>query len=287
MPKKKRTRRLRGSDFLMRWSQGAWSEDQLVDAVNATQKFFALPYGPSGTAPDDDPVAYEKYFERLDAAGLGSIKRPDLLIFPESARSKVNSMVEPLGGVAELPFHTEDEEHIKALLSLAIMAVECENSLWKAKQMPNYTYTLKPQKRLGGKPGLAKNAVLPTIIMKDEDRGPLTEWQKRNPKLPLHIWHAFFDEAYGISFADMNRLIDDGTIEPSVQEFSNAGQPSTKKTLYKAHYYLGYPLATSTQDPALKAQTIVDKNGHIYPYVTFSGGKMALRDDAVRVLESL
>lgn len=29
-------RRLRGSDFLMRWSQGVWSEHRLTQAVNAS-----------------------------------------------------------------------------------------------------------------------------------------------------------------------------------------------------------------------------------------------------------
>lgn len=281
------TRKLRGSDFLMRWSQGAWSENQLVLAVNKTGDFFALPYGPSGTAPDDDPKAYEEYFERLEATGLGSIKRPDLLIFPRRLEVEVTSLVTSLGGEAELAFYSEDNESIRSLLSMAIMAIECENSLWIAKQMPGYNYVLKPQRRLGGKPGLAKNAVLPTIIMKDEDRGPLSEWQSRNPDLPLHIWHAFFDEAYGISFADMIRLIEDGTIEPSVYEFATAGQSSKKKTLYKAHYYLGYPLAHFEAPPTLNAQTIVDKNGHIFPYVTFSGGSMVLKDESVAIMRSL
>lgn len=45
-------RRLRGSDFLMRWSQGVWSERRLVEAIAESGEFFALPYGPSGTAPD-------------------------------------------------------------------------------------------------------------------------------------------------------------------------------------------------------------------------------------------
>ena len=76
-------RRLRGSDFLMRWSQGVWSEERIVQAVNETRLYFALPYGPSGTAPDDDPKAFELYFERLEKAGLAGIKRPDLLIFPK------------------------------------------------------------------------------------------------------------------------------------------------------------------------------------------------------------
>ena len=39
-------RRLRGSDFLMSWQQGVWSEKRLVEAVNATGMYVALPYGP-------------------------------------------------------------------------------------------------------------------------------------------------------------------------------------------------------------------------------------------------
>src|SRR5690349_13782871 len=74
-------RRLRGSDFLMRWSQGVRSEKRLLEAVNSTKEFYAIPYGPSGTAPTGSVREFELYFERLEAAGLGKIKRPDLLIF--------------------------------------------------------------------------------------------------------------------------------------------------------------------------------------------------------------
>src|SRR2546422_8995132 len=73
-------RRLRGSDFLMRWSQGVWSEHRLIEAVNETGKFFAIPYGPSGTAPTGSVREFELYFERLETAGLGKTKRSDLLI---------------------------------------------------------------------------------------------------------------------------------------------------------------------------------------------------------------
>ena len=45
-------RRLRGSDFLMRWSQGVWSEERITQAVNRHGEFLIIPYGPSGTAPD-------------------------------------------------------------------------------------------------------------------------------------------------------------------------------------------------------------------------------------------
>src|SRR3989338_6921877 len=97
-------RRLRGSDFLMRWSQGVWSENRLIEAVNEHGKYFAIPYGPSGTAPTDDVRAFELYFERLEAAGLGNIKRPDLLVFKISDMSFVDKFLKDIGGDEELPF---------------------------------------------------------------------------------------------------------------------------------------------------------------------------------------
>jgi len=49
-----------------------------------------LPYGPSGTAPDNDVRAFELYFEQLEKAGLGKIKRPDLLIYRTRDKAKVD-----------------------------------------------------------------------------------------------------------------------------------------------------------------------------------------------------
>src|SRR3990167_2514393 len=129
-------RRLRSSDFLMRWSQGVWSEKRLLDAINKTNKFYAIAYGPSGTAPTDDVKAFELYFERLEAAGLGDIKRPDLLIFKKIDENEVKNFLDTVGGTQELPFIQENK--LKPLLTKAIVSIECENSLWKSKKMPDY-----------------------------------------------------------------------------------------------------------------------------------------------------
>jgi hypothetical protein len=279
-------RRLRGSDFLMRWSQGVWSEERLTQAVNATGKYFALPYGPSGTAPDNDVRAFELYFERLEEAGLGNIKRPDLLIYRVQDRAKVDSAVKGLNGISELPFTTEDDPKMQDLLEHAIMAVECENSLWRAKQMPDYTTPFTPQKRLGGRDGLKKAAVLPTIIIKEEDRAPLKNWQSKR-KIPIHVWHAFFDEAFGISFSDAEKLFTRGDIAPTEQVFQAPGGATTKKVIYKIYYRHAYPLAQTVEEPQLVADSITDKNGHILPYVRFVGGKSRLSAEALSVLDSI
>jgi len=277
-------RKLRGSDFLMRWSQGVWSEKRAIDAINCTGLFYAIPYGPSGTAPTNDVRAFELYFERLEAAGLGNIKRPDLLIFKIEDKPFIDKFLLDNGGVAELPFITEDK--LRKLILKAIMAVECENSLWVAEKMPDYQTPLTSQKRLGGKPGLAKNAVLPTVIIKDEDRIPLSKWQAEN-KVPIHIWHIFFDRAYGLSFDEAQRLVDEKLILPTEQVFQAPGGATTKKSIYRYYYHYAYPLGVATERPQLIPAFIEDKNGHILPYVKFEGGSLRVSDAALEVLRKL
>lgn len=279
-------RRLRGSDFLMRWSQGVWSEERIIQAVNSTHEFFAIPYGPSGTAPDEDVRSFELYFERLEAAGLGENKRPDLLIFKKSSRPVIDALVRSLGGVSELPFTPESSDAIQELLDRAILAVECENSLWRGKLMPDYGTELKPQKRMGGKLGLKKNAVLPTLILKEEDREPLQKWQDMN-NIPIHIWHVFYDMAFGIPLDKAQELIEQVLILPTEQVFQAPGGATTRKVIYKIYYHYAYPLGDATQEPELKARFIEDKNGHILPYVHFEGGRMDLRTEALAVLREI
>lgn len=279
-------RRLRGSDFLMRWSQGVWSEERLVHAVNETQNYFALPYGPSGTAPTDDPRAFELYFERLESAGLGKVKRPDLLVFGKEDHLDVDEIVQRLGGVGELPFTPEDRSDIQELLSKALIAVECENSLWRAKKMPFYGVPLTPQRRLGGRPGLKKTGVvIPTVIIKEEDRIPLRIWQER-AGVKIHVWHVFFDLAFGLSLDRAEELIAAGLIEPTVQTFQAPAGATAKKIIYKFYYHYAYPLGEAEEEPALIPAHIEDKNGHIMPFVKFEGGSIKLSAEAVAVLDA-
>ncbi|MBI2916369.1 MAG: AccI family restriction endonuclease [Chloroflexi bacterium] len=277
-------RRLRGSDFLMRWSQGVWSEERLIQAVNETKNYFALPYGPSGTAPDDDPRAFELYFERLEKAGLGQLKRPDLVVFRRSQAKAVMDIVEQLGGNQELPFIPEDDPRVGKLLSLAILAVECENSLWRASQMPDYGSELKPQRWLGGELGLKRSAVLPTVIVKEEDRVPLKSWQQQR-HVGIHIWHVFYDMAFGLALDTAESLIEQGKIVPTKQVFQAPGGATTAKTIYKFYYHYAYPVGKSGDEPTLVAAHITDKNGHILPYVRFDGGSLKLSREALEVLD--
>lgn len=276
-------RRLQGSDFLMRWSQGEWSESRLVQAVNGTGKYVAFPYGPSSVAPEGDVRAFELYFERLESANLGQLKRPDLLVFTSAAGPRAREIIERLGGEQELPFISEADPGIREVLSLAVMAVECENSLWIAKQMPGYGRQLTPQHRLGGLLGLPKTAVVPTVIIKEEDRAPLRTWQSAHG-VPIHIWHAFFDVAYGLSFDAAEELIAAGLILPTEQVFQAPGGATQRKVIYKFYYHYAYPLGEATDEPKPVPAFVVDKNGHILPYVKFEGGTVQITLEAIEVL---
>jgi AccI restriction endonuclease len=279
-------RRLRGSDFLMRWSQGVWSEKRLIEAVNQTKDFFAIPYGPSGTAPTGSVREFELYFERLEAAGLGQIKRPDLLVFRAADQGALEQDIRAAGGLPELPFIAEADERIAAILRRALIAVECENSLWRCQKMPDYNTPLRPQKRLGGNLGLKKGAVLPTIIIKEEDREPLRQWQKIR-QVPIHIWHVFFDLAYGLSFDRAEELVALNLTQPTVQVFQAPGGATTRKTIFKHYYHHGYPLGTSIEEPRLLPACVEDKNGHVLPYVTFDGGRLQLSEPALQTLQAI
>jgi hypothetical protein len=228
--------------------------------------------------------AFELYFERLEAAGLGNTKRPDLLVFKKFDKSFVDSFLKDIGGEGELPFIPENKLH--DLISKAVVAVECENSLWIAEKMPDYETPMRAQRRLGGKLGFAKTAVLPTVIIKEEDRAPLNKWQVEN-KVPIHVWHVFFDKAYGISFDKAQQLVDDGLILPTEQIFQDPGGATTKKAIYKYYYHYAYLLGIANEKPQLVSEFIEDKNGHILPYVRFEGGSLEFASEVLTVLKEL
>jgi len=269
-------RYLRGSDFLMRWSQGRWAEDIVVRAINATREFSAVPYGPSSVAPSD-PQEMERYFERLDRAGVTG-KRPDLLILAKPDYEAIHEQLNTVG-LENIPF--TPEESLEFLLSTALIAVEVENSLWIASQMPDYGKG-RPLVREGypNLVGFARNKKVPTVIIKHEDLEPLQQWETRW-HVSIFIFHVFYDQAYYISLQYANRLISEGIITPAKQTFYAPGGPTTHKSIYKIWYTLARPLGTMTRAPEMAAKFVQDKNGHILPYVHFSGGEMALSQEAI------
>ncbi|MEO7001372.1 MAG: hypothetical protein ABI068_06200 [Ktedonobacterales bacterium] len=152
--------------------------------------------------------------------------------------------------------------------------------------MPGYGKPLTPQRRLNGEAGLPKNAVAPTIILKEQDRTPLREWQTARG-IPIHIWHAFYDLAFGMAFDTAEELIRDGRILPTEQVFQAPGGATSTKVIYKLYYQHAYPLGEAQERPKLEPAFVEDKNGHILPYVRFVGGSLLLSNEALQILAEL
>ena len=305
-------RYLRGSDFLMRFSQGRWAEDILMRTVNETDDLRAVPYGPSSVAPSN-PHEMERYFGRLDKAGAVG-KQPDLLVLTRDDYEAVRPQLDEIG-LTNLPFTPEAD--LDFLRSRAVIAVEVENSLWIANEMPDYgkgvaLIELAAKPRRFRKPesiarwetwvenvqqfcrqsetrerlkGFLETARVPTVIIKDEDLSPLMDWETTY-NIPIFIFHVFYDKAYYISMQDARVLIESGVILPTEQTFYAPGGPTTHKLIYKIWYTLAQPLGKMTHEPEMSAKFVKDKNGHILPYVHFSGGQMALSAEILAELRS-
>src|SRR5687767_1148095 len=70
----------RGSDFTMRYEQGRWSEDRLIESLNRSEKFVGVPYGRSGIGPKDKQGIKEYWKKFVEVEG--DFKRPDILVLP-------------------------------------------------------------------------------------------------------------------------------------------------------------------------------------------------------------
>lgn len=272
-------RYLRGSDFLMRWSQGRWSEEILIEAFGRNRHWKAIPFGPSSVAPED-PKKLELYFERLEASGVG--KRPDLLIFAKDAYESVRAAVERLG-IENIPF--TPEEDLRFLIEKAVCAAEVENSLWVSKAMPHYGKG-RPSNADPNLVVFLRSQKVPTVIIKDEDLKPLTVWQKKW-NISIYVFHVFYDQGFFISFNRALELIKKNIVEVTEQIFFAPGGATTKKGIYKIWYSLASPLGEIVQRPDLSSKVVQDKNGHILPYVHFSGGRLELSPEIGRELQNL
>jgi len=272
----------------MRWSQGKWSEDQLITAVRDTNKYVAIPYGPSHA--QQDPRSTEVFWDRIQEANPEAMKRPDLLIVSVDDLSQICDQLSAVAGAAPLYPNMVfvPDRQLGFLLDKAFLAVECENSLWIAKQMRNFATPLRPQRRLGGKPGLPTSAVVPRIWIKDEDLPRLIAWQT-STKIPIHSWQVFYDIGFGASLDLLTTLIADGEVVAEKQAYSTPGPQAKTKLVYRLPFYLSgvYEVCRSTEPPELQADKIIDPSGHILPFVRFVGGKLELVQSAIDAMDQL
>lgn len=56
--------RFRGLDFLMRFAQGRWSEDRIIEGINNTANYRAVPYGRSQVYVNNESETIEEYWKK-------------------------------------------------------------------------------------------------------------------------------------------------------------------------------------------------------------------------------
>ena len=265
-------RRLRGSDFLMRWSQGRWSEEIVIRALNETSHFSVVPYGPSTVAPDD-PAELELFFEKMDLIAQEG-KRPDLLLYDKAVSDWVQDQLEHRLGSAEKMAETSSAR-VRDVIARARAALEIENSLWVTEKMPGFGKPFSRYTRGKNKGRIKPSGIIPTVIVKQEDIPRLQQWEADH-KIPIYVVHIFYDRGYFIKFDDVLALLDSGELGMESQRFTNPdGTAASPKLIVKVPYVLCKEFGT-VSGPTLAPRTFVDKNGKVMTYVTFSGGEIRL-----------
>jgi len=264
--------RLRGSDFLMRWAQGRWAEEIVIQSLNQSNRFRVVPYGPSTVAPEE-PSALESFFEKMDVIAQEG-KRPDILLYDMHIFERVQTeLIERLGSIEKMAETPSFQVH--DLIARSRAAIEIENSLWVTEKMPGVGKPFSRYTRGKNKGRLKPSGVIPTIIVKVEDVPRLQQWEA-NYGVPIYVVHVFFDRAYFIKFSNILSLVDSGELSPQIQRYTNPdGTAASSKQILKDPYILCKEFGI-VSGPQLVPRTFVDKNGKVMTYVTFEGGEIAL-----------
>jgi hypothetical protein len=265
-------RRLRGSDFLMRWAQGRWSEEIVIRALDRTSEFGVIPYGPSTVAPED-PTALELFFEKMDVIAQEG-KRPDVLLYEKDTFDWAQSELERRLGSVEKMAETSSAQ-VRDVITKARAALEIENSLWVTEKMPGFGKPFSRYTRGKNKGRLKPPGIVPNIIVKQEDIPRLQQWEA-DYGIPIYVVHVFYDRGYFIKLGDVLNLLDFGTLGMETQRFTNPdGTAASPKQVVKVPYIWCKEFGT-VSGPTLTPRTFVDRDGKVMTYVTFSGGEVHL-----------
>ncbi len=238
----------RGSDFEARWTEGAWAELKLLEALNDVPELIAVQFGIT------DGTAFWSQAD-MDARNLPEQgrhgKRPDILVFRRSSLKKSE-----VGEVGKLGLQSDAEA--EELARRAVMAIESEFSPYAYKhRLEHYEKEL-------------------SFTIKDEDLKPLVKWHKYFD-VPLGIAQVYFDSAYFLSFGLLLDGIKSGAIKRQIER-------AYKKPVYYPKMSLGVPFGDFVENPAMGADNILDKYGKYTPVRKVTGGKLKISDDMRAVL---
>jgi hypothetical protein len=233
----------RGTDFTARWSEGAWAEAKIIEAINKEASLIAVPYGIS------DGEAFWSIRD-MEARELPDQtkhgKRPDVLVFERSQiTAKELAIVEK---VCEL-----DDDSCEAIVRKAKLAIESEFSPYDyERRLTNYGKEL-------------------SYTVKDEDLGPIAAWRSHHG-VEIGITQVFLDSAYMLPLGVLLAGIKDGTIKRKIEG-------SYKKPVYYPNTSRGIPFGVFRERPSISAELIVDPYGKHHAYRKVEGGELELTDE--------
>jgi hypothetical protein len=238
----------RGSDFEARWTEGAWAETKILDALNAEPELLAVQFGITvGTA-----FWSSKEMEARDLPDQSQHgKRPDILVFVR--KGMTNS---ELTEAAELLYQSDDGA--ERLARRAALAIESEFSPYA------YKHRLE---------GYGKEL---SFTIKDEDLEPLKKWHKHF-EVPLGIVQIYFDSCYFLAFKSLVDGITSGAIKGQIER-------AYKKLVYYPKMSTGISFGEYSEAPIMGADVILDKYGKYTPLRKVIGGKIKLTKEMREIL---
>lgn len=303
MPKSAKPPTFRGSDFAMRYAQGQWSEERIIESINASDTYRAMPYGLSQVGPEnkEDIPEYWDKFRQVESVG----KRPDILVLRRED-------FEALGNELPEDSTVASDEELAPFLEATICAIEAENSLWVAEKMPDY----------GVAKITRKNFIAPTVIVKEQDAPELVAWQEHY-RIPVCVVQVFFDRGYIIRLDQILSAVEEieaasrgegvetlgivpldekenkkrvSQLQKNLGVFITAQNyadsrtgTSTVKITYRAHHTRAreFGILDPNNPPTPNPRMMIENNGKIMSYVHFEGGVMDLSNPALRLFEEL
>ncbi|MBA2376670.1 MAG: AccI family restriction endonuclease [Actinomycetota bacterium] len=303
MAKPTRPPTFRGSDFAMRYAQGQWSEERIMESVNASDSYRALPYGRSQVGPENKeeiPEYWEKYI-RAESVG----KRPDILIVRREDFERLSDRLPEDATLAT-------DEELAPFLDVAVCAIEAENSLWVAEKMPDY----------GAERITRKDFKAPTVIVKEQDAPELMAWQEHH-RIPVCVVQVFYDRGYIIRLDEIMEAVDeieaiqrgersesssiaeldekenkkkaarfqkDRGVFITEQSYADSRTgTSSKKIIYRAHYSAAreFGVLDPNNPPVAQPRVMFEGNGKIMAYVHFEGGVLTISAEALDMFTEL
>jgi len=261
------------ADFNQKLINGKWAENSMRIALNNTKKFFAIGYGPSEVR-EDLPIEQQKLRKELIKESSNGLRRPDLLVFHKKHENKVIKIIESL----PKDWDITDEMFLIPLLKLAIWAAEIKFSQYIVEMMKDWGTSLREQPRLKKFNlglGLPKDAKIPHIFLKKQDKDGLLAWQNEH-NIPVHVWQVFLDHCFGVSLKSFCDFSDKNILRQTTQN----GLSDSFQT-YDCPYYLGYKQATMKEKPIIESEIITQRTGRVETALIVKDGRFKVNEVAI------